>query len=239
MSGQNWGFEIRALREKSGLTQDELAQKAGVTRSWLSRVEIGHYRKPPEEPVLKKLSRALQTDLNDLKRRVYGLPSPAAKSGKEELRFDTERMEEMLRTVALEVTKKMGELVNLPTRGYVPAGYPLSNEEMDLTPTPVPAVSLGAYAGVKDLYVLIVSGDSMTGDGIQSGFKVVVNPEEKSVVDGKIYVVRVENEVTVKHVAVKNGRMVLSPSNRKYRDLRPEQIEILGRVILAGNWKEL
>ena len=36
------GMEIRRLRQSAGLTQAELAQRAGVSRRWLSHVERGH-----------------------------------------------------------------------------------------------------------------------------------------------------------------------------------------------------
>lgn len=36
------GEAIRAARLDAGLTQHELADKAGVSRAWLARVEAGH-----------------------------------------------------------------------------------------------------------------------------------------------------------------------------------------------------
>ncbi|MFT9009261.1 MAG: helix-turn-helix domain-containing protein [Bifidobacterium sp.] len=35
------GLAIRQQREKLGLTQEQLALKAGVSRSWLAKVETG------------------------------------------------------------------------------------------------------------------------------------------------------------------------------------------------------
>lgn len=37
-----FGQEIRRLRRSSGVTQEELAAAAGVSRRWLSRFEGGH-----------------------------------------------------------------------------------------------------------------------------------------------------------------------------------------------------
>lgn len=36
------GMEIRRLRLAAGLTQAELAERAGVSRRWLGRLERGH-----------------------------------------------------------------------------------------------------------------------------------------------------------------------------------------------------
>ena len=38
----NIGNRIKNLREKSGLTQNSLAEKAGVSQTHLRRVELGH-----------------------------------------------------------------------------------------------------------------------------------------------------------------------------------------------------
>ena len=37
-----FGFEVRRLRKSAGLTQAQLAEQAGVSRRWISRVERGH-----------------------------------------------------------------------------------------------------------------------------------------------------------------------------------------------------
>ena len=37
-----FGQEVRRLRESADLTQAELAERAGVSRRWLGRVERGH-----------------------------------------------------------------------------------------------------------------------------------------------------------------------------------------------------
>lgn len=38
----NLGHEIRRLRQRAGLTQKALAEKAGVSRRWVNHVERGH-----------------------------------------------------------------------------------------------------------------------------------------------------------------------------------------------------
>ena len=38
------GMEIRRLRLAAGLTQAELAERAGVSRRWVGQVERGHLR---------------------------------------------------------------------------------------------------------------------------------------------------------------------------------------------------
>jgi XRE family transcriptional regulator of biofilm formation len=49
---------IKRLREEKGLTPEELATRAGVTRPYVSMIESGE-RKSPSLPVLKRLAKAL------------------------------------------------------------------------------------------------------------------------------------------------------------------------------------
>ena len=56
---------IRQLRERKNLTQEELAKKAGITRSHLSLLEAGHRRNPSLD-VLKRLARALGVPVTEL-----------------------------------------------------------------------------------------------------------------------------------------------------------------------------
>ena len=42
MNATQLGHNIRALRQRRGLTQVELARSSGVSQPWLSRLERGH-----------------------------------------------------------------------------------------------------------------------------------------------------------------------------------------------------
>ena len=57
---------LRELRESLGMTQEELAQRAGVCRPTISRLELGKYE--PRGLTLKKISRALGTDPREFKK---------------------------------------------------------------------------------------------------------------------------------------------------------------------------
>ena len=55
------GLELRRLRQEAGLTQAELAERAGVSRRWISQVERGHER--AEAGNLMRVVRALGLSL--------------------------------------------------------------------------------------------------------------------------------------------------------------------------------
>ncbi len=58
------GTNIRRLRTAKGLSQEELAFRAGIDRSYLSEVENGH--KNLSVMVLDQIAAALEIDLREL-----------------------------------------------------------------------------------------------------------------------------------------------------------------------------
>ena len=56
---------LKALREKKGLSQTEIARRAGVTRFYVSQLESG-LRKNPSLPVLKRIAKALGVPVTEL-----------------------------------------------------------------------------------------------------------------------------------------------------------------------------
>lgn len=54
-----------ALPEQKGMTQEQAAKKAGVTKSYVSQLETG-LRKNPSLPVLRRLAKALGVPVTEL-----------------------------------------------------------------------------------------------------------------------------------------------------------------------------
>ena len=65
MTSQGLEQVIRSLREKKGLTQEELAFKAKVTPGYVAQLELG-LRKNPSLDVVRRLARALGVRLSEL-----------------------------------------------------------------------------------------------------------------------------------------------------------------------------
>jgi transcriptional regulator with XRE-family HTH domain len=61
---QNLGANIRRHRQKAGLTQEELAEKADFHPVYISQVESGH--KALSVEAVWKISKALQVPMSDL-----------------------------------------------------------------------------------------------------------------------------------------------------------------------------
>jgi transcriptional regulator with XRE-family HTH domain len=57
-------MRLKRLREAKGLTQDKLAKRIGVSRAYLSRLEMG--RHDPPLSTLRRLAKALKSTVADL-----------------------------------------------------------------------------------------------------------------------------------------------------------------------------
>jgi transcriptional regulator with XRE-family HTH domain len=57
-------MKLKKLREGKGLTQEVLAKKAGISRAYLARLEMG--RHDPHLSRLRKLARVLGVKISEL-----------------------------------------------------------------------------------------------------------------------------------------------------------------------------
>ncbi len=65
MPSKGLGQMLRMLREEKGWTQEELAEKASVERSYLAKLETG-VKVNPSLAVLKRLAKSLRVPVTDL-----------------------------------------------------------------------------------------------------------------------------------------------------------------------------
>ena len=61
LAGEN---TVKTWREYRGMTQEQLALEAGVSRAMIAAIEVGH--KQGSVTTLKKLTKALNCDINNL-----------------------------------------------------------------------------------------------------------------------------------------------------------------------------
>jgi transcriptional regulator with XRE-family HTH domain len=57
-------MRVREWRDRRGLTQEQLAEKAGISRGYLARLETA--RQDPKLSTLEKLAKALKVDVAKL-----------------------------------------------------------------------------------------------------------------------------------------------------------------------------
>lgn len=65
MKGDKMGFKLKEMREKKRLSQEELAIKSGVSRSYISQLENGQIVNTTTD-TLRKLAQALNCKISDI-----------------------------------------------------------------------------------------------------------------------------------------------------------------------------
>lgn len=184
-----------------------------------------------------------RTGVNDseIARRVGVTRSTASRWSSGQIRHVSsdvmERLSEMIGYNIEPLLKGMEISIKIPVLGFVKGGYDLFAEEN--------------YLGEEDAslderksgdYFLKVTGDSMKGDGIMDGSLVLVKQTD-TVENGKIAVVMVGDEVTVKRVYVKDKVMILEASNPEVEnryfsgtEVRTLPVRVIGRVVLCRTY---
>ena len=73
MTVAEFGRYLRDLRKRASLSQRELAQRAGIDFTYLSKIENGRVD-PPGEATMRALASALDADAEDLLARARKMP---------------------------------------------------------------------------------------------------------------------------------------------------------------------
>jgi SOS regulatory protein LexA len=117
----------------------------------------------------------------------------------------------------------------IPMAGSVQAGFPSPEEEAlcDI-------MSIDEYliSRPDSSFLLKVSGDSMTGEGIMEGDLVVVE-KGRQPRNGDVVIAEVDGEWTMKYFRKQGRQVILEAANPKYPIIRPKQELRLGGVVTA------
>lgn len=133
-----------------------------------------------------------------------------------------------------EYANKSDSVVDVPLLGKVTAGSPIEAIE-----NPNEYFSLPSYLipNNKEVFTLVVSGDSMINVGIYDGDIVIVE-KKNTARNGEIVVAMTEdNEVTLKTFYKENNYFRLQPENDSLEPIILDQVTILGKAI--GLYRQL
>lgn len=135
---------------------------------------------------------------------------------------------DIARGIQLLQLEREPEQLMLPVIGRVAAGTPILAVENVERYVPIPPL----LARHSPEYLLTVRGDSMKDAGILDGDLLVVRRTNKASY-GQIVVARIDDEVTVKQLALRNGKPVLLPMNPDYQpiEVEPENLVIEGLYV--------
>ncbi len=227
-------IEIQALRKKHGLTQEQLAEKLGLTRGRISMYEIG--KREPDVETLRKFASFFEVTLDDLVNRGTGVLFEESLGASVANQVDR-------RTFSIEgkadyEALSPGPIREIPIVAEIPCGPPSLTEEHRLGSQPVDT-SLVNLSGGEYVW-LRAKGDSMIGVGIVPGTLVLIRLQPK-VENGEIAAVSIDGEnATLKRVLFGPGAITLKPENPTLEAVAydPSRIRIVGKAIkLLGDVK--
>ncbi len=229
MSEELVGAKIKRLREARGWTPYRLASEVGTSDTYVAKLEKGIIRSPGAA-MLMKLAETLGVTVNDLVSPEA--PNSPARSPTEADKFL--ELKRALDKLDFKELKFIGEVLQVPVRGWVHAGNPCVTEQEEGEALIIPRSVVEKIANSGEVYALRISGESLSGDGIHTGDQILVLPTPGLDVNGKLYVIRDPNtgESVVRHLyQAADGKIRIESSNPKYKPLVLRQVEIMGRVI--------
>jgi repressor LexA len=125
--------------------------------------------------------------------------------------------------------QQSNDVVMLPLIGSIAAGIPILADEYIEAELPVPSQMV---RNLKGAFLLRISGDSMTGDGIMDHDIVVVKPQETAN-HGDLVAVRLGDNATVKRLNMDPRGVKLMSSNPAYSpiDVVEEDAKVVGKIV--------
>jgi len=205
---------VKILREKRGLTQAELAKKAGIGQGTVGDIERG--ARKCKVSTLDKISEVLKL------------------TKEEKIKLDNAFMGRNLTNASNGIISEENLLITLPVRAKASAGNGCINLDDGEFLYSKTIRKNGFHDGC---YLIEVVGDSME-PLIREGAFVVVDPRQTSYIGGKIYVVTYGDNTFIKKVVYDEASqiMVLKSINSNYDDIYIagdvlESVTILGRAV--------
>ena len=202
---------IKKLRQKAGLTQEEVAKKARTPRSYISQIESG-VRSPSERIAEDILMKGLEL--------TYSKAQQIIKQWKLEKVGMPQELQPIAET----------EFVAIPILCSVPCGEPEEIEEVYEEADAY--MSLPQFKLPKDhqLFAIRAEGLSMMGENIAPGDIAICDGDAK-VKSGDLTVVKVNSGFTLKRYFLEDGYVKLQPGNKGFKPLEASQLEIVAKVV--------
>ena len=247
------GEIIRRRREEVGLTQDQVAGQAGISKPYLSNIETGKAKNPPTDAVLGALERALKFDDFALRKLAHLARTPMdVRQEHELLEAEVHKLRGVIRELISGPRKASGALdldamtktlerqsnikgisagVAVPIINKVAAGYPHHFTDLDYPPSVA-----DEYIRCPDLHDPQAFAAHVVGDSMEpvyhEGDIVIFSPNTPAR-DADDCFVRFEGDggTTFKRLYQDNEQTVrLQPLNNRY------PAEIYPRERINGLW---
>jgi phage repressor protein C with HTH and peptisase S24 domain len=229
---------ILERREELGLTQEQVAAKAGMSKPYLSTIETGKVKNPPSDGKLRSLERALGFRPNQLIALAHiERTPPDVREQLERLRAQCQKSRILLEQYrsqgrsgeggALDIdtlAEQLDHAVDAPSsEGMIPlinsviAGYPQSFTDLDY-----PVSVADDYIRCPDVHDPQAFAARVVGDSMEPKYRegdIVIFSPKRPAENGDDCFVRFarDNETTIKRVYQdEGGRIRLQPLNNAY-----------------------
>jgi repressor LexA len=254
------GQIIRSKREQLNLTLDEVSNKVGYSKPYLSTIETGKVKNPPSDDLLTRLERTLKFESGVLLHLAHMERMPSDVRGMYESKeAENQKLRQLVRRVAekkartseinaaLARTKSdkggksgiaAGRLV--PIINKVTAGYPVDFNDLDY-----PVGIADDYVRCPDLHDPNAFAVRVVGDSMEPRFHegdIVIFSPAVEVENGDDCFVRFTNphETTFKRVFFeKQDKVRLQPRNERYSPTVVEGDRIDGIYRAVSRYEKL
>lgn len=216
------GKRIRAARELRKLTQSELGNEIGVTKSTVAKYEAGIVERI-QLPMIEAIAKYLDVDPSWLALKTDKMGEFEKKANQKD--FDIFSIPGIL---------PLPKMVQKPLIGTIACGTPILAEQNIDSYIPVPD-------DIRCDFALRCEGDSMIGAHIMPGASVYIR-EQPDVENGEIAAVIIEDErATLKRVYKTDNAVTLMAENSSYAPIiitgeQLQHMRILGRVVAYTNY---
>jgi SOS-response transcriptional repressor LexA len=199
VDGAGLGGRVRLLRKRLGITQDELAAAAGLTRPHVSDIERGRIA-ALRGPTLDALAGALGVSAAFL---AFGVKDPAEK---------LTEIQEPAPLYPFDAFDYYSDTAAVPIEAEVACGEP-----MDYTVKGESVLVPKSLLPSEGEFLLRARGDSMIEFGIRDGDYLVVERRKGGVAaDGEIVIAWLNGGITMKRWRRRGGRKILQAGSPEY-----------------------
>ena len=220
------------LRKRNGLSQQELANEVGMTRSAIGMYETG--KREPDLETLEVFADYYNVDMNTLTGTSGAILQDTAKHAVYNQEFNTLTEEQKSRALAYaqSLPKNMipiGTMEQIPLIGRIACGTPILAEQNIEEYIDLPR-------HIQADFALGCKGDSMVGAGIQDGDMVYIKAQPE-VENGQIAAVLVDgSEATLKRFYFDGKSIQLLAENSRFPPMvyvgeEMNRVRVVGRAV--------
>jgi len=203
---------LRDWRQRRGLSQEELAARAGISKSYVQGLE-GGWRSRPSMSIVERLAAALNIPVTEFQNVKQPVPA----------------LSDTLRALAERCT--LLETVEVPVRGTVPG---------EVRGQPVEYIAIPRrriQEGMGDVYALEVT-EAMPEEGIDIGDYVIVVPGAVVGENGGVFVLGMSDGLVLRRARSVGTHLHVQPEIEGRTVFPAGSIEVIGRVVLGGRWRD-